>query len=173
MLLLLLRLLIAPATIFPAVATVETVARPQADSAALGDARAHQADIDAGPAKIRGLMRIANDTQYRSSCVAQRLAEAQVHVSIARDEMRRLAEGSGLTAGDRAHAVQRLALLAQRTHEVEQAARLCVDDEASSITATKKNTGVPPAVERRGEATAPPPMPYPCGGTVCTVITVP
>ena len=94
MLLLLLRLLTAPATLFPAAATVETVARPQptqANPASLSDARAYQADVDAGPAKIRALMRVANDTQYRASCVAQRLAEAQVHVALARDEMHRLA----------------------------------------------------------------------------------
>jgi hypothetical protein len=175
MLLLLLRLLTAPASIFPA-AAIATVTQPQVahvDSASLSDARARQAEIDAGPEKIRALVRVASDTQFRASCVAQRLAEAQVHVALARDEMQRLTD-PGASAGDGAHALRRLALLAERTREVERAAHLCVDSEESSITATKTNTGVPPAIERRGDVTAPPPLPRPCpGGTVCTVITVP
>jgi hypothetical protein len=176
MLLLLLRLLTAPASIFPTAAAMETVTQPQAahvDGASLADARARQAEIEAGPAKIRALTRVANDTQYRASCVAQRLAEAQAHVALARDEMQRLTNPAGLSAGDRAHALRRLTLIAERTREVEQAAHLCVDAEESSITATRSDTGVPPPIQRRGEVTLPPPMPYPCPGSVCTVITVP
>jgi len=131
MLLLLLRLLTAPASIFPA-AAIETVAQPQVahlDGASLSDARAREAEIDAGPQRIRALVRVASDTQFRASCVAQRLAEAQVHVAIARDEMRRLTDPAGISAGDRAHALRRLTLLAERTREVEQAAHLCVDTD--------------------------------------------
>jgi hypothetical protein len=119
-------------------------------------------------------MRVAMDTQFRAGCVAQRLAEAQVHVSIARDEMQRLTDPAGVSAGDRAHALRRLSLLAQRTHEVEQAAHLCVDGDESSITATKSETGVPAAVEQRGDVIAPPPIPRPCpAGNACIVVPAP
>src|SRR5881394_2151711 len=120
MLFLLLRMLTAPTTLFPAAAVVDTATRPHAAivetatrgpggvDGALGDARAQQAVIDAGPAKIRALLRGANDTQYHASCVAQRLAEAQVHVTLARDEMQRLTEPGGASSGDREHALRRL-----------------------------------------------------------------
>jgi hypothetical protein len=183
MLFLLLRLLTAPTSLFPAAAVVDTATHPRAavvdaatqargDAAALGDARAQQAAIDAGPAKIRALLRGANDTQYHASCVAQRLAEAQVHVALARDEMQRLTDPSGVSAGDRAHALRRLTLIADRTREVEGAARLCVDDELSSISATKYDTWVPSAVQERGDGTRPPPPIYPCTSG-CLVVPVP
>ncbi len=145
MLFLLLRLLTAPTTLFPAAVVVDTTTRPHAAvvdtatrarggvDAALRDARAQQETIDAGPGKIRTLLRGANDTQYHASCVAQRLAEAQVHVSLARDEMQRLTDPSGVSPGDREHALRRLTIIAERTREVEGAARLCLDDELSSI----------------------------------------
>ena len=66
MLFLLLRLLTAPTTLFPAAVVVDTATRPHAavvdtatrarggvDAVALRDARAQQETIDAGPAKIR------------------------------------------------------------------------------------------------------------------------
>ena len=185
MLFLLLRLLTAPTSLFPAGAVVDTVTVPHAavvdtatgarggtDAAALRDARAQQAAIDAGPAKIRALLRGANDTQYHASCVAQRLAEAQVHVSLARDEMQRLTDPSGVSAGDREHALRRLTIIAERTREVEGAAHLCLDDELSSISATKYDTWVPSAVQERGDGTRPPPPIYPCTAP-CLVVPVP
>jgi hypothetical protein len=150
-----------------------TAVRPQAksDPAALREARAQQAAIDAGPVKIRALLRGANDSQFHASCVAQRLAEAQVHVSLARDEMQRLADPDGISDGDRQHALRRLSLIAKRTQEVEQAARLCVEDDLSSISATKFETAVPPAVERRGDPTSPPSPAYPCpSGNSCVTL---
>jgi hypothetical protein len=186
MLFLLLRMLTAPTTLFPAAAVVETATGPHAalvetatrarggvDGDALGDARAHQAVIDAGPAKIQALLRAATDTQYHASCVAQRLAEAQVHVTLARDEMQRLTDPGGVSSGDREHALRRLRLIADRTREVEGAARLCLDDELSSISATKYETAVPPAVERQGDVTEPPPPIYPCPYPGCLVVPTP
>jgi hypothetical protein len=186
MLFLLLRILTAPTSLFSAAAVVETTTKPQAavvetatgtrggvDTTALRDARAQQAVIDAGPEKIRALLRGANDTQYHASCVAQRLAEAQVHVALARDEMQRLNDATGVSAGDREHALRRLTLIADRTREVEGAARICVDDELSSISATKYDTWVPSAVEERGDGTRPPPPIYPCTSPGCLVVPVP
>jgi len=172
MLFLLLRLLTASGTLFPA-AVVDAATPPIAtvDAAALRDARAQEAAIDDGPVKIRALLRGASDTQFHASCVAQRLAEAQVHVSLARDEMQRLTDPGGVSKGDRDHALRRLTLIAERTREVEHAARLCVDDDLSSVSTTKFETAVPPAVERRGEVTTPPPPIYECSpGASCLVL---
>ena len=63
------------------------------------------------------------------------------------------------SAGDRNHALKRLELLAQRTVEVEKAARLCVEDELSTISATKFEVEVSPAVEATGDPTKPQPPP--------------
>ena len=168
---LLLRFLTEPMPIVPAAAVLS-------DADALRDGRAHMATIEAGPARIRGYMRGAQDGPMRMSCVAQRLQEAQVHVTLARDEMQVLAapatEGvsAPARAGDRAHALKRLALMAQRTQEVERAAHLCVDDELSTVSATKYEVEVPGAVQKHGDPTeVPAQMPHPCpGGSVCTVV---
>ena len=149
---LLLRLLTAPAPALPA-AIVAAKAAPS-----ISDARAHLASIEAGPARIRALMRNAQDTQYHAGCVAQRLAEAQVHVTLARDEMRRF-EGPVSGPGDKAHAAKRLALIAERTAEVEHTARVCIEDELSTISATKFEVEVVPAVEAAGDVTKPDPFP--------------
>ena len=177
-LLVLLRLLTAPLPITPAAATETGTAaavRPQAksDPAALREARAQQATIDAAPAKIRTLLRGANDSQYRASCVAQRLAEAQVHVSLARDEMQRLTDPNGVSAGDRQHALRRLTLIAERRQELERAAHLFIDDDLSSISATKYQTTEPPGPPRLREATAPLPPVYPCPYPGCLVVPAP
>ena len=126
---LLLRFLTTPAPVVPAAAVLT-------DADALRDARSHMATIEAGPGRITDYMRGAQNGPLRMSCVAQRLQESQVHVTLAHDEMQVLAtvEG-GAAAGDhgrdsdRAHAVKRLALMAQRTQEVEREAHRCVDDE--------------------------------------------
>ena len=173
MLFLLLRLLTAlptqqvpPATI---PAPVVAVARPQTatGATALRDARAQLAAIEGAPAKIRAFMRGAQDDPYRTSCVAQRLAEAQVHAALARGEMQELT-APDRTPDDRAHASRRLSLLGERTREVEHAARLCVDVELSSISAVKVEVEVPSAVERVGDVTSAPELPRACPGTSCT-----
>jgi hypothetical protein len=152
----------------PAVATTAVVV--EAD--ALRDARAQMAAIEGSPAKIRSFMRGAQEGPMRLSCVQQRLAEAQVHVMLARDEMRVLAEAGPphASADDRAHASTRLKLLAQRTQEVEHAARNCIDDELSTITATRFEMEVPEAVQKVGDVTSAPLAPHPCVGIDCTVI---
>ena len=166
---LLLRFLTAPMPVVPAAAVLT-------DADAVRDGRGYMATIEAGPTRIRNFMRGAQNGPLRMSCVAQRLQEAQVHVVLARDEMKVLADTSAGTPGDkardgdRAHALKRLELMAQRTQEVERAARLCIDDELSTVNATKFETDVPAEVERRGDATQPPPMQHPCPGqSACTV----
>jgi hypothetical protein len=172
MFLLLLRLLTATPALPGAI--VEEAARPQptVDAATLRDARADLATIEAGPARIRTLMRAAGSRPVYEACVGQRLAEAQVQVSLARDEMQRLTDPPS-SAGDRAHARARLGLIAQRTRDVELAARHCVDEEDSTISATKFHTDVPAKIQRRGDATGPPPLPRPCPGSECIVVPEP
>ena len=147
---LLLRLLTAPTPALPA-ATVDAKPPPT-----LADVRAQLASIEAGPVRIRGLMRNAQDTQYHAGCVAQRLAEAQVHVTLAREEMR-VFEGPSSSPADKAHAAKRLTLIEERTAEVEHTARVCIEDDLSTITATKYEVEVSPAVEAAGDVTKPPP----------------
>ena len=61
---------------------------------------------------------------------------------------------AAVSAGDRAHARQAPhADRASARDEVERAARLCLDDELSTISATKYEIEVPPAVERHGDGT--------------------
>jgi len=167
---LLLRFLTTPMPAVPAAAVLT-------DADALRDARGHMAVIEAGPGRIRAYLRGAKDGNLRMSCVAQRLQEAQVHLTLAQDEMKVLATvASGSAASDhgrdsdRAHAVKRLALMAERTREVERAAHRCIDDELSTVSATKFETDVPTAVERRGDPTSAPPPAYPCPGTTCVVL---
>jgi hypothetical protein len=162
---LLLRFLTVPMS--PVVSTAAAVM----DADALRDARAQMAEIENAPARIRTFMRGAQDGPVRLSCVQQRLAEAQVHVVLARDEMQALAAPAPASAADRAHARTRLRLLAQRTQEVEHAARSCVDDELSTITATKFEVEVPTAVDKLGDVTDVPVLQqHPCPGTECSVI---
>ena len=169
-LLLLLRFLTVPLPTVPSTLAAVT------DADALRDARAQIATIEGAPAKIRTFMRGAQDGPVRLSCVQQRLAEAQVHVMLARDEMQTLARVTGKdqpSADDRAHAITRLRLLVQRTEEVERAARACVDEELSTISATKFEIEVPAAVQKVGDVTAPPLPPHPCPITECTVLPRP
>jgi len=142
-------------------------------SDSFGDPSAHLAMIEAAPTKIRTYLRGAQEGPMRMSCVQQRLAEAQVHVMLARDEMKTLAATYPVSAGDRAHARQRMMLLAQRTQEVERAAYLCIEDEQSTITATKFEVEVPTAVQKRGDVTSAPEPPHPCLGVDCTVLPTP
>ena len=165
---LLLRFLTAPMPVVPAAAVLT-------DADAVRDGRGYMATIEAGPTRIRNFMRGAQNGPMRMSCVAQRLQEAQVHVVLARDEMKVLAAPETASEhgrdSDRAHALKRLALMATRTQEVERAARLCIDDELSTVNATRFQTDVPAEIERRGDPTEPPSMmPYPCPDTPCTVL---
>jgi hypothetical protein len=168
MLFLLLRLLTLPIPATPiATAAPEAVVREmRARESSLHGARTQMAQIDAGPPKIRAYLRVAHDP-YRSSCVAQRLAEAHVHVSLARDEMQRLDGGPPVYAttaeldrarDDRVYAAKRMDLLAKRTDEVVQAAHACVDDETSSVSAVKVEVTKPGVVNIMDDPTGPPPL---------------
>jgi len=178
LLLLLLRLLTGPAQAQPADPVAENSARPAAvgapvDASASNDANADLATVEAGPRRIRKLLPAAGNRPIYAGCVNQRLAEAQVHVSLARDEMKRLTTPSTSPA-DRAHARERLAFLAQRTREVQHAAVSCIDEDDSSISATRYQTQVPPAIQKMRDPTTPPPLAYPCNGSGdCMVIPAP
>jgi len=178
MLLLLLRLLTVPAPVLPASTVAESAATPPAevapaDPAARAESRANMATIEAGPRRIRALLPAARDRAIYASCVAQRLDEAQVHVAMAREAMQKLTAPQSSPA-ERARARDQLAMLAQRTREVHHAAVSCIDQDDSSISATRKETLVPPGLQKRPDPTRPPPPPYPCNGSGdCMVIPEP
>ena len=93
------------------------------------------------------------------TCVMQNLVEAKIHVQLADKEMAAFdaappdadkpegrsrpwpplswAPAPAAAADARAHALMRLDLIAKRTVEVERAARVCVDDDLSSIDITE------------------------------------
>ena len=103
-------------------------------------------------------MPLAENRAVRMTCVMQKLVEAKVHVQLADQEMAAFdaapvddtassgkptaataAPGRRPPAADaeaRAHALMRLDLIAKRTVEVERAARVCVEDDLSSIDIT-------------------------------------
>jgi hypothetical protein len=145
------------------VVSAAAVVEVEVDAATLRDARAQLDAIEAGPRRIRANMRGAQNDAWRASCVGQRLTEAQVHVGLAREEMQRLGR-------EKAYALKRLQLLAQRTQEVERAARLCVEDELSTISASKLEIEAPTGVEARGDVTSPTQTPHPCPSLSCTVL---
>jgi hypothetical protein len=177
MLLLLLRLLTLPAPALPAVPVTDSMSRPAAvvDATALHAARNDLAMIEAGPHRIRAMLPAEGDRAVYTGCVAQRLAEAQVHVTLARDEMQRLTAGPPAPPpAEQSHARSRIALLAQRTRDVERDALRCVDQDDSSISATRSETTVPPMAHPRADPTLPAPPAYPCpSGGACLVIPEP
>lgn len=107
--------------------------------------------ITDGVARIRRLMPLAENRAVRMTCVMQHLVEAKIHVQLADQEMAAFdavppdadkPEGgkpaaAADTAAARAYALMRLDLIAKRTAEVERAARVCVDDDLSSIDITE------------------------------------
>ena len=138
---LLLRLLTAPTPALPA-ATVDakpppTLARrPRATGQHRGgprrDPRAHAQRP--GHAVSRGLRRSSAWLRHRctSRWRARRCAFSRVRRQAPRTKLMR---------------AKRLTLIAERTAEVEHTARVCIEDELSTITATKYEVEVSPAVE--------------------------
>jgi hypothetical protein len=147
--------------ISPVVAPTASAVRPAAapaDAAAV--ARKQMRAITDGVARIRRLMPLAENRAVRVTCVMQHLVEAKIHVQLADNEMAAFdavppdadkAEGAkptaataelarrtpGADADARAYALMRLDLIAKRTVELERAARVCVDDDLSSIDITE------------------------------------
>jgi len=143
----------------PVVAPTASAVRPAAaptDAAAV--ARKQMRAITDGVARIRRLMPLAENRAVRVTCVMQHLVEAKIHVQLADNEMAAFdavpadadkAEGAKPTAATaelarrtpgadaRAYALMRLDLIAKRTVELERAARVCVDDDLSSIDITE------------------------------------
>jgi hypothetical protein len=117
--------------------------------------------ITDGVARIRRLTQLADNRAVRMTCVMQKLVEAKIHVQLADQEMAafdaapaeadKAAQGATPTVATaehgrrapavadaaRAHALMRLDLIAKRTVELERAARVCVEDDLSSIDITE------------------------------------
>lgn len=147
-------------TVSPVVAPTTAAVRPtQPPTDAVAVAHKQMRAITDGVARIRRLMPLAENRAVRMTCVMQKLVEAKVHVQLADQEMAAFdatpsgadtAEGTKPTAAAaeprrtaaahaeaRAHALMRLDLIAKRTVEVERAARVCVEDDLSSIDITE------------------------------------
>jgi hypothetical protein len=137
----------ATAAVTPAPSPVDAAATAQKQMRAITD----------GVGRIRRLMPLAENRAVRVTCVMQKLVEAKIHVQLAEQEMaqlepqqqpptamasadKRTPEPSprrAASAGDRAYALTRLDLIAKRTVELETAARICVEDDLSSIDITE------------------------------------
>lgn len=102
------------------------------------DARQQMGKLVAGIQHIQRIRAKAPKDVVERSCVEAKLTEARVGLQIAGDEMARLDAGlaSG-DAGEQEYAVRRLRLLADRAHDLTQAAQTCVSDELSSIDVTQ------------------------------------
>jgi hypothetical protein len=145
----------------PVVAPAAAAVRPaQPPTDAVAVAHRQMRAITDGVARIRRLMPLAENRAVRMTCVMQKLVEAKVHVQLADKEMAAFdaapadadaASGGKPTAATaepgqrasaadaeaRAYALTRLDLIAKRTVELERAARVCVDDDLSSIDITE------------------------------------
>ena len=148
----------ATKAVSPVVAPTTAAVRPaQPPSDPVAVAHRQMRAITDGVARIRRLMPLAENRAVRMTCVMQKLVEAKVHVQLADTEMAAFdaapadadAASSGKPTAEpgrrspaadaeaRAHALMRLDLIAKRTVEVERAARVCVEDDLSSIDITQ------------------------------------
>ena len=142
---------VAPAAVRPAQSAGDSLEAAHRQLRAITD----------GVARIRRLMPLAENRAVRMTCVMQKLVEAKIHVQLADNEMAAFdpAPANADTAADakpttvvateparralaadveaRAHALMRLDLIAKRTVELERSARVCVEDEMSSIDITQ------------------------------------
>lgn len=144
----------------PAVAPTAAAVRPaQPPNDPVAIAHRQLRAITDGVARIRRLTPLAENRAVRMTCVMQKLVEAKIHVQLADQEMAAFAApadadtapdakpavakaepGRRAPAADadaRAHALMRLDLIAKRTVELERAARVCVEDDLSSIDITE------------------------------------
>jgi hypothetical protein len=147
---------VSPAVTSTAAAVAPAAAKPADAGADAATAQKRMRAITDGVGRIRRLMPLADNRAVRATCVMQNLVEAKIHVQLADQEMALLAgpapdagkaedtkaapatpeparPAAGADAEARAHALMRLDLIAKRTVELERAARVCVDDEESSI----------------------------------------
>jgi hypothetical protein len=96
---------------------------------------------------------------YTANCVAEKLAEARIGVRLGDQESARLeASLAGHDGEEAAYALRRLGLLAARAASVLAAARICATDDTSSVSATKVEVEISPAIPA-GDPTGPPPPP--------------
>jgi hypothetical protein len=157
----------SPAVVAPTTAVVRT-GQPASDPVAI--AHRQMRSITDGVGRIRRLMPLAENRAVRMTCVMQNLVEAKIHVQLADKEMEAFdavpadadtGKGAKPTAATaqpgrrapaaeadaRTHALMRLDLIAKRTVELERAARVCVEDDLSSIDITEVQ------VEEMGKST--------------------
>lgn len=119
------------------------------------EARQQMGKLVAGIQHIERIRAKAPKDAVDRSCVEAKLAEARVGLQIAGDEISRL-DGSLASgdAGEQDYALRRLRLLAERAHDLTQAAQVCVTEELSSIDVTSVDI-LPPSAKVPDQPFAP------------------
>ena len=107
----------------------------------------------------------------RASCVAEKLAQARAGVQIGSGELARIESISAhdqsqaepaarnQDESDLAYALTRLHLLADRALEVTRAARVCADEDHSSVTITRVDVQIAPGTPADDPTALPPQRP--------------
>jgi hypothetical protein len=111
----------------------------------LAEARGLVKTLYDSAAFIQRFQQMVAGRAVRSSCVAEKLAEVKISIRIAGDEMARLHDSlARRDEGERDYALRRLRLLSERTHGLESAARVCAEDDRSSVDITQVKVEVTP-----------------------------
>jgi uncharacterized small protein (DUF1192 family) len=99
---------------------------------------------------IARVLPMAAGRAARASCVSEKQAEARIGARLGGDELARIkanlqGKDDPRAAGERAYAQRRLELLILRGGELERAARICVDEDRSSIDVTQVQVEIAPS----------------------------
>jgi hypothetical protein len=90
---------------------------------------------------------VAGNHGLRGSCVAEKLAEAKISIRLGGEEMERLEQSlARKDQGERDYALRRLRLLSQRTRGLEHDARVCAEDDTSSVDVTEVKVEIAPQI---------------------------
>jgi hypothetical protein len=121
-------------------------------------AKADMRVLTDGIRAVERIAALADGRAVRASCVAEKLAEARAGVQIgsgelatvetiwARDQSAAAPEVRNQDESDLAYALTRLHLLADRALELSRAARVCVDEDRSSVTVTRVQVEIVPGI---------------------------
>ena len=91
--------------------------------------------------------RAGGNRALRASCVSEKLAEAKISIRLAGEELERLEQSlARKDQGERDYALRRLRLLAERTRGLQRDARLCAEDDTSSVDVTEVKVEIAPQI---------------------------
>jgi hypothetical protein len=128
----------------------KAAAPPAASTDPLAEARAVVKDLYDIAAFIERVQERTGgpaDHALRASCVAEKLAEAKISIRLAGDEMARLEQSlAHKDQGERDYALRRLRLLSERSRGLEHDARVCAEDDTSSVDVTEVKVEIAPQI---------------------------